>query len=273
MVGTSFLYFPPHFSRQNLLVNLDFAYLARLASQRAACLTPWPPALGLQMCVTVPSFYVGLGDSNSVSYPPHIPHSALLTHAVLALHTDSLHLSQENLNLLRLQPLSPQQLCSPQRSHYTPLGLFPGLLHGPPRIPPEPSDSAMGRHSLPQVGDPMAPSPFPTAFFPAPSLPSLSSSQCRFRLHMPSGDSRWPGGWWEGRWPLALSTHDALCRVMLRYPECFLLRGGGGQEKRGHESHLPRRQKKARAMGGFILGAEGRGHGSLLDWKEMSRAL
>lgn len=182
MVGTSFLYFPPCFSRQNLLVNLDFAYLARLPSQRASCLTPWAPALGLQMCVTRPSFYVGLGDLNSVSYPPHPPHSALLALAVLARHTNSLHLSQENLNLLRPQPLSPQQLHSPQRSHYILLCLSPGLLHGP-QIPPEPSDSAVGRHSFPQVGDPMAPSPFPTAFFPA--TPSLSSSQCWFRLHMP----------------------------------------------------------------------------------------
>lgn len=221
------------------------------------------------MCVTRPSFYVGLGDSNSVSCPPPLPHSALLALAVLARHTDSLHLSQENLNLLRPQPLSPQQLRSPQRSHYTLLCPSPGLLHGP-QIPPEPSDSAVGRHSFPQVGDPMAPSPFPTAFFPA--TPSLSSSQCWFRLHMPQGPQDGQVGWWEGRQPLALSTHDALCRVMLRCPECFPLRGGGGEEERGHASHLPRRQKKARAMRGFILGEEGRGHGSLLHWKELNRA-
>lgn len=59
---------------------------------------------------------------------------------------------------------------------------------------------------------------------------------------------------------------------MLRYPECFLLRGGGGEEERGHERHLPRRQRKTRAMGGFILGV-GRGHGSLLQWEEVSRGL
>lgn len=48
----------------------------------------------------------------------------------------------------------------------------------------------------------------------------------------------------------------------LRYPEC------GVGEERGHESHLPRRQRKARAVGGFILGEVGRGHGSLLHGEE-----
>lgn len=152
------------------------------------------PSTGVTDVCHMASFYVGLGDSNSVSYPPHVPHSTLLALAVLALHTDSLHLSQENLNFLRPQPLSPQQLHSPQRSHYTPLCLFPGLLHGSPRIPPEASDSTVGKHSFPQVGDPMAASPFPTMLFAALSLPSPSSSQCWFRLPQGPQNGQMGGG-------------------------------------------------------------------------------
>lgn len=120
MVGTSFLYFLPRFSRQNLLVNLDFAYLVRLASQRASCLTPWVPALGLQMCVTVPSFYVGLGDSNSVSYPPHVPQSASLAHAVLALRLFT-SLSGKSESPQISAPISPAAPFTPKISSHTPV--------------------------------------------------------------------------------------------------------------------------------------------------------
>lgn len=79
--GTSFLLLSTSLLRQNLSGNL--AYLARLASQGAAK-THSSMAAGLQMCVSMPSFYVGLGDSNSASYPPHGPHSASLPHDILA---------------------------------------------------------------------------------------------------------------------------------------------------------------------------------------------
>lgn len=76
-----------------------------------------------------------------------------------------------------------------------------------------------GTHSY-RLGDPMAPLTLSHCVLPSP-LPTFPLFQSV--LVQAAHASGWPGGWWEGRQPLAISTLDALCRVMLGYPECVLL--------------------------------------------------
>lgn len=162
-------------------------------------LTPYPPtpALGLQMCTTMPSFYMGLRDSNSVSYPAHVPRSVSLSHTVLALHHDSLHLSQENPNLPRPQPLSPQQWRVHHKDLIThPCACFPAFSMALPEFlqnlliqrwggPHVPSECILRRwggthpHRLGIPGSPHSPTAFFSAPLPCPpSLPVTAGSGC-----------------------------------------------------------------------------------------------
>lgn len=122
--------------------------------------------------------------------------------------------------------VSPAALCSPQRAHHlppVPVSLatsmdLPKFLHallmelwGGAHL----QWGCHGPHSLSHCV--LLSSPCP----PPPPPPQSVLAQAAHA----SGP---PGGWWEARWPLALRTHDALCRAMLRHPESFLLPDGLG---------------------------------------------
>lgn len=130
------------------------------------------------------------------------------------LSTDSESFSEKS-SFPQTSALSPQQHLVPHKDLLThPCACFPAdsvdLLRFLQTLPIQLWGGAHSKRGC------QSPTPFPSTVSsaPPPSFPITAGSG--------SSHSRVTG------WPLALGTHDALCRAMLRHPESFLLPDGAG---------------------------------------------